>query len=129
MGQPEGESTPRRRRVLRTPWLPVALAACGGCGPTWHFEYQDAESAARAQERPLVIFYKDPFDPKSSQMENLLDKEDIGEAERLIAREQLEALLQPDLPEEDQVERWQKGGLRIRVFVSVFLNVHLGLCR
>ena len=42
------------------------------------------------------------------ELENILDAEDIGEAERLLAREQLEALRQPDLTEEEQVERWLK---------------------
>ena len=40
------------------------------------------------------------------ELQNLLDEEDLGEAERLTVSEQLDALLDPDLSEEEQVERW-----------------------
>jgi hypothetical protein len=54
-------------------WVVLAWPVCAGCAPQWHLQYQDAEYAARAQEQPLVVFYKDPWDSSSSQMEDLLE--------------------------------------------------------
>lgn len=59
-------------------WWAVALPAGAGCGPVWYFQYQEAENAARAAERPMVVFYKDPFDPKSSRMQDLLEGNQIA---------------------------------------------------
>jgi hypothetical protein len=42
------------------------------------------------------------------QIENLLDEQEISEADRLTLREQLEALRSPDIPEEEQQERWAR---------------------
>lgn len=41
-------------------------------------------------------------------LENLLDDEDLDEATELAVREQLEALANPDLSDEEQRKRWQK---------------------
>lgn len=42
------------------------------------------------------------------QLENLLDDEDLDPAEELTVREQLEALRDPDLSEEEQQKRWER---------------------
>ena len=43
-----------------------------------------------------------------SELVKKLDDEDLTPDEKLKAREQLEALADPDLPEEEQRERWEK---------------------
>ena len=43
-----------------------------------------------------------------AELINKLDDEDIAPAKRLEVREELEALADPDLPEEEQKERWEK---------------------
>ena len=43
-----------------------------------------------------------------SELINQLDEEDLTPAQRLEVREELEALADPDLPEEEQQERWEK---------------------
>jgi hypothetical protein len=42
------------------------------------------------------------------QLQNLLDDEPVSKADELIVRENLKALLNADLPEDDQERRWQK---------------------
>lgn len=42
------------------------------------------------------------------ELQNLLDEEELDEADRLTAREQLHALLDPDLDEDEQEERWRR---------------------
>ena len=68
---------PRLRFALRF-WLAGVLSATAGCAPAWHLHYQEAENAARAQERATVVFYKDPFDRTSSQMEDLLERPEVA---------------------------------------------------
>jgi hypothetical protein len=41
-------------------------------------------------------------------LENLLDDEDLDEATRLVVRDQLAALRDPDIGEAEQVERWER---------------------
>jgi len=41
-------------------------------------------------------------------LQNILDEADVSEAEKLRAREQLDALTDPDLGEEEQAERWAR---------------------
>jgi len=41
-------------------------------------------------------------------VQNILDEADVNEADRLRAREQLEALTDPDLGEEEQAQRWAR---------------------
>lgn len=41
-------------------------------------------------------------------LQNILDEATVSEAEKLRAREQLDALSDPDLGEEEQVERWAR---------------------
>lgn len=43
-----------------------------------------------------------------SELIKKLDDEDLTPHEKLVTREQLEALADPDLPEEEQRERWQR---------------------
>ncbi len=43
-----------------------------------------------------------------SELIKKLDDEDLTPDEKLAAREQLEALADPDLPEEEQKERWER---------------------
>jgi hypothetical protein len=42
------------------------------------------------------------------ELENLLDDEDLDPADELAAREQLQALVSPDLAEEDERKRWER---------------------
>jgi hypothetical protein len=42
------------------------------------------------------------------QMHNLLDEGGLSSADELVVREQLEALLEEDLPAEEQVRRWKR---------------------
>jgi hypothetical protein len=42
------------------------------------------------------------------QLQNLLDEEQLDEADALVVREQLEALINPDLDEKEQVKRWKR---------------------
>jgi hypothetical protein len=42
------------------------------------------------------------------QLENLLDDQDVSDADRLEIHEQVEALRAGDLPESEQAERWQR---------------------
>jgi hypothetical protein len=42
------------------------------------------------------------------ELQNLLDREPVDEATRLTVREQLEALTDPGLTEEEQLKRWQR---------------------
>jgi hypothetical protein len=43
---------------------------------------------------------------RCQQIENLLDEQQVSEADRLTLREQLEALRSSDLSEDEQQERW-----------------------
>lgn len=52
------------------------------------------------------------------RLQNLLDDVDLPEADRLTVREQLEALEQSDLSDEDQRKRWE----RIRKLAPGFLD-------
>jgi hypothetical protein len=42
------------------------------------------------------------------ELQNRLDREPLDDATKLTVREQLEALSNPDLTEEQQLERWRK---------------------
>lgn len=42
------------------------------------------------------------------QLENLLDDEQLDQATELLAREQLQALADPDLSDADQLSRWSR---------------------
>jgi hypothetical protein len=42
------------------------------------------------------------------QLQNLLDEEHLDEADALMVREQLDALLNPDLDEKEQAKRWKR---------------------
>ena len=42
------------------------------------------------------------------ELQNMLDEEDLDEAARLTVSEQLTALQNPDLDEDEQVERWKR---------------------
>jgi len=50
---------------------------CVGCAPVWHLHYDQAEKAARGQNLPLLVFYKDSFDPSSSQIQDLLEEAEV----------------------------------------------------
>jgi hypothetical protein len=41
-------------------------------------------------------------------LQNMLDREDLGPANRLEAQEQLEVLTNPDLDEDEQRRRWER---------------------
>ena len=55
-----------------------ALLACAGCGPRWYFEFESAEGQARGLERTMLVFYKDPLDLESSQMQDLLESAELA---------------------------------------------------
>lgn len=52
------------------------------------------------------------------ELQNILDEHDLDEGNRLAVREQLEALINPDLDEQDQIERWS----RIRKLAPAFMT-------
>ena len=56
----------------------LAVLACAGCGPAWHFDFEAAEGQARSLERSLVVFYKDPLDLRSSQVEDWLEGPEVA---------------------------------------------------
>lgn len=57
------------------------------------------------------------------ELENLLDDEEISDADRLTIREQIEALQNPDLGDEEQAERWT----RIRKAAGAFRGPALSI--
>ena len=72
------------------------------------------------------------------ELENILDEQDLSDADRLVVREQLQALRQPDVPEEEQQERWLRikklapgifnaGGRIVETVVSATIKSQLGL--
>lgn len=46
----------------------MVLMYASGCGPQWTYTFVEAEKLARDNEKPIFVFYRDPFDPKSGQM-------------------------------------------------------------
>ncbi len=82
MAHPAGRLSADAARAARGVGAAAVVILLAGCGPPWHFEYQEGEIAARAAERPLVVFYKDPFDVASSHMEDLLKS---GPVAKLLA--------------------------------------------
>lgn len=93
------------------------LTACASCGHRVQGRYK-VESVASVSG-----FYTPPDSCDSCgaphpwasrqarlwELENLLDDNpDLSEADRLVISEQLQALSNPDLSEDEQVERWQK---------------------
>lgn len=49
--------------------LMITVASfASGCGPQWVYTFVEAEKLARDKEKPIFVFYRDPFDPKSGQM-------------------------------------------------------------
>ena len=93
----------------------VVLTACPGCGQMIHGYY-----------RIPGVFYSQTYEPpkfchacgspypwagrqeRIYQLQNLLDEEQLDEADALIVREQLEALLNADLDEKEQAKRWKR---------------------
>src|SRR5690606_36950705 len=72
------------------------------------------------------------------ELQNLLDEEDLDEADRLTVSEQLSALQDPDLDEAEQVERWSRikklspglmasGQRIIETVVTAAVKAQLGL--
>jgi hypothetical protein len=72
------------------------------------------------------------------ELQNLLDEEDLDEADRLSVSEQLQALQDPDLDEAEQVERWTRikkvspglmasGQRIIETVVTAAVKAQLGL--
>jgi hypothetical protein len=53
------------------------------------------------------------------EIENMLDEEQVSEADRLTLHEQLEALRMPDITEADQQERW----IRIKKLAPGLMSV------
>ncbi len=51
----------------------LGVMVCAGCGPSWHLDFESAERQARVVERPILVFYKDSLDLRSSRMEDLLE--------------------------------------------------------
>lgn len=49
-----------------------SLVVLVGCAPAWHVAYEESVRQARRQDRDLVIFYKDPMNPSSGQMRDVL---------------------------------------------------------
>lgn len=90
--------------------------ACGNCGTMIRGEYFVPGVLALTSDYAPPEFCHScgaPFPWASRQariweLQNLLDEEDLDEADRLTVREQLEALQNPDLDEEEQVQRWNK---------------------
>ena len=127
---------------------------CAVCGADVIFECPNCQKliigAARSMGKPHAYRPPDfcsmcgaPFPWASRQariyqLENLLDEEGLDPADRLIAREQLEALLDADVPEEEQKRRWdrvkslapglmQSGARIIESIATAEIKRHLGL--
>lgn len=72
------------------------------------------------------------------ELENILDEQELSDADRLVVQEQLQALREPDVPEEEQQERWLRiknlapgvinaGGRIVETVVSATIKGQLGL--
>jgi len=72
------------------------------------------------------------------ELENILDEQELSDADRLVVQEQLQALREPDVPEEEQQERWLRikklapglinaGGRIVETVVSDAIKGQLGL--
>ncbi len=70
----------RRRLRLGSVVPSVALAVCwlAGCGPVWHFDYDEAVRQARRSDRDVLILYKDPLDVDSGTMRDILESPQIA---------------------------------------------------
>lgn len=92
------------------------LTACPGCDDIIRGEYYvEGISAIGFRYTPPEFCHScgKPYPWASRQariweLRNLLDEEDLDEADRLTVSEQLDALLDPDLSEEEQAERWAR---------------------
>jgi hypothetical protein len=92
------------------------LRACPECGHRIRGDYHVEGVVAVGFETPVPSFCDRcgaafPWVDRQGriyELENRLDDEDISEGERLIVREQLEALLDADLDEREAARRWKK---------------------
>ncbi len=57
----------------RTLVLSLACWILAGCAPVWHYEFEVAENITRAQEKEMLVFFKDSLDIHSSKMEKVLE--------------------------------------------------------
>lgn len=61
-------------------WFAVlALAGLSGCGPHWVYTFVEAENLARPREKPIFVCYRDPFDPVSGRMFDILSTPEAGD--------------------------------------------------
>jgi len=58
----------------------LSAGTVGGCGPAWHYNYDDGLRQARRDGRDLLIFYKDPMDVRSGQMRDALESPTVRDA-------------------------------------------------
>lgn len=57
---------------IRAAILAVAACALTGCGPQWVYTFVDAEKMAKPAEKPILVFYRDHLDVKSSTVQDWL---------------------------------------------------------
>lgn len=73
----------RRRRLIQAAWwMGLALmmpAALTGCGPHWVYTFVEAENIARPREQTIFVCYRDPFDPISGRMFDIISSPDAGD--------------------------------------------------
>lgn len=61
------------------PSILIFLAALlGGCAPVWNLDYDVAMRSARARERDVLVFYKDPLEPTSGQLRDHLQSPSVA---------------------------------------------------
>lgn len=58
--------------------LVVTCLVISGCGPAWHFDYDEAVRQARRSDRDILILYKDPLDVDSGKMRDILEAPEIA---------------------------------------------------
>lgn len=123
------------------------LRACTSCGASirGRLETADTQWLPGAEFKPGDFCHNcgqpQPWasrDARIYELENILDGQQVDESTRLLVREQLEALRDSDLSEEQQAERWTRikrltphlveaGGDIIKSIVSGTIKSQLGL--
>ncbi len=77
MGIRSHPTSARRRSARFFLSIPLVLTglttAFGGCGPDWTYTYVKAEKRARAEEKPILVCYRDHLDRESTVLAETLE--------------------------------------------------------
>lgn len=123
----------------------TVLTSCPSCDARIRgvFESQYSIQIAPYEPPPFCDNCGSPFpwadrQARIHQLENVLDEQELDEATRLVIMENLEVLRQPDVPEDEQRERWGRikrlapgfidsGRNIVESVVSAAIRAHLGI--